>query len=96
LDREDTVLIEIVRAELQATAGIVAEPALARVTRWPAAMPQYTIGHLERLTAMDRRLAALPGLFLAGAAYRGVGIPDCIQSGEAAAGRAADFIAARR
>jgi protoporphyrinogen/coproporphyrinogen III oxidase len=59
------------------------------VFRWPRAMPQYTLGHLERLATIERRLAGWPGLFVAGNAYRGVGIPDCIASGEAAAEAAA-------
>ena len=52
-------------------------------------MPQYTLGHLERVTVIDQRLATLPGLYVAGNAYRGVGLPDCIASGEAAAQAAA-------
>ncbi len=47
-------------------------------------MPQYTLGHLDRLAAIERRLAEHPGLFVAGNAYRGIGTPDCIASGEAA------------
>ena len=62
---------------------------LARVSRWLQGMPQYTLGHPDRLVTIDERLAAHPGLFAAGAAYRGVGIPDCIRSGEAAAQAAA-------
>jgi oxygen-dependent protoporphyrinogen oxidase len=50
-------------------------------------MPQYDVGHLGRVAAIDGRLAAFPGLALAGAAYRGVGIADCVRSGEAAAER---------
>jgi oxygen-dependent protoporphyrinogen oxidase len=55
-------------------------------------MPQYNLGHLERLAAIETRLAAHPGILLAGAALRGVGIPDCIASGEEAAERAGDFL----
>ena len=51
-------------------------------------MPQYNLGHLERVAAIEQRLEGLPGLFVAGNAYRGVGLPDCIASGEAAAERA--------
>jgi len=50
-------------------------------------MPQYAVGHLERVAAIEARAATLPGLALAGAAYRGVGVPDCVHSGEAAADR---------
>ena len=67
--------------------GIEQEPVLHRVWRYPAAMPQYEVGHLRRVEAIDARLALCPGLALAGAAYRGVGIADCVRAGEAAAGR---------
>jgi oxygen-dependent protoporphyrinogen oxidase len=60
---------------------------LARVHRHRLAMPQYAVGHLERVDAIEARAAALPALALAGAAYRGVGVPDCVHSGEAAADR---------
>jgi oxygen-dependent protoporphyrinogen oxidase len=55
-------------------------------------MPQYNLGHPERLAAIESRVAAHPGLFLAGAAFKGVGIPDCIASGEEAAEKARDFL----
>jgi protoporphyrinogen/coproporphyrinogen III oxidase len=58
---------------------------LARLHRWPASMPQYRVGHLARVETVERLAAALPGLTLAGAGYRGVGIADCVRSGEAAA-----------
>jgi len=54
---------------------------LARVYRWERANPQYLVGHLERIEAMEQQLASYPGLFLAGSAYRGVGVPDCIHQG---------------
>jgi oxygen-dependent protoporphyrinogen oxidase len=86
LAREDTDrLVAIVRTELAALVGITAAPVLARVERHERAMPQYAIGHLERVAAIEARVAALPGLAIAGAAYRGVGVPDCVRSGEAAA-----------
>jgi oxygen-dependent protoporphyrinogen oxidase len=88
LGLSDQELLNLVRQELRAVLRVTAAPVLHRIYRWPDAMPQYTLGHLDRLATIDRRLAAYPGLFLAGAAYRGVGIPDCIQSGEAAAASA--------
>jgi oxygen-dependent protoporphyrinogen oxidase len=88
---DDDALVTTVRAELRALLGITADPVLVRVARYPRAMPQYAVGHLERVAAIERRAAALPGFALAGAAYRGVGIPDCVRSGEAAA----DAVAAR-
>ncbi|HLK12745.1 MAG TPA: protoporphyrinogen oxidase [Candidatus Binatia bacterium] len=81
----DDVLTALVRAELRTLLGIVAEPLLLRVHRYPRAMPQYAVGHLERVAAIEARAAALPGLALAGAGYRGVGLPDCVRGGEAAA-----------
>jgi oxygen-dependent protoporphyrinogen oxidase len=81
----DQVLIGLVRGELRTLLGITAEPVLVRVHRHPRAMPQYTVGHLERVATIEARAGALPGLALAGAAYRGVGLPDCVHGGEAAA-----------
>ena len=57
------------------------------VSRWLASMPQYHLGHLERVRRIKERLAQLPGLALAGNAYEGVGIPQCVRSGEQAAER---------
>ncbi len=85
LAKDDAALVEVVRAELRQRLGISARPLLERVFRWPEAMPQYTVGHLDRLRLIERKLEALPGLRLAGNAYRGIGLPDCIASGEAAA-----------
>ena len=82
--------MEVVRGELRHLAGVAASPELTRVHRHPLAMPQYAVGHLERVAAIEARAAALPGLALAGAAYRGVGVPDCVHSGEAAADRVLD------
>src|SRR6185503_18620389 len=84
----DDALIRVARRELKETYGVAAPPKLVRVSRWPAALPQYTLGHGRRLSQIRERLAAHPGLFVAGAAYSGVGIPDCIASGEAAADEA--------
>ncbi|MGQ0604082.1 MAG: protoporphyrinogen oxidase [Anaerolineales bacterium] len=92
LERDDDELLQLVRDELRRTLGITAPPHLHRIFRWPKAMPQYTLGHLDRLAAIEQRLAIHPGLFAAGNAYRGIGIPDCIASGEAAADKARAFI----
>ncbi|MEK6769295.1 MAG: protoporphyrinogen oxidase [Gemmatimonadota bacterium] len=81
----DHALKALVRTELAAVHGITAEPALWRIYRWPKGMPQYTVGHRERLARIEQRVSTMPGLALAGASYRGVGIPDCIASGWAAA-----------
>jgi oxygen-dependent protoporphyrinogen oxidase len=84
----DDVLEGAARRELQETYGVAAPPVLVRACRWPSALPQYTLGHRGRVSRIRERLAAHRGLFVAGAAYAGVGIPDCIASGEAAAGQA--------
>lgn len=80
-------LLAIARDELRQTLGITAEPLLYRVFLWPRAMPQYNLGHLERLQRIEAALAPFEGLALAGNAYRGIGIPDCIRSGRDAARR---------
>jgi len=85
LREDDDALIARARDELRAALGIAAAPVLTRLHRWPASMPQYRVGHLSRIETIERRVAGLPGLTLAGAAYRGVGIADCVRSGEAAA-----------
>ena len=72
-----------------ATLGVTAAPHLMRVSRWMRAMPQYELGHPERAARIRQRVAARPWLALAGNAYAGVGIPDCIRSGQAAADRVA-------
>ncbi len=77
-------------------AGIKAPPTYVEVNRWPRGMPQYTVGHLDRLTQIEAGLSRYPGLVLTGAAYRGVGIPDCIREGQASAGRIADYLAGKR
>lgn len=92
---DDDDLVARMRRELREILGLGAEPVLARVYRWPRALPQYTLGHLERVAAIERHVAELPGLELLGSAYRGVGIPDCIQSGSDAAARALAHLAAR-
>jgi oxygen-dependent protoporphyrinogen oxidase len=85
LEESDATLVGRARAELREALGITAEPVLTRLHRWPASMPQYRVGHLARVETIERAAAALPGLCLAGAAYRGVGMADCVRSGEAAA-----------
>jgi len=77
-------LLELAKEELHLTLGITAEPLLSRVFLWDKAMPQYNLGHPEILKRIDAALEKYPGLALAGNGYRGIGIPDCIHSGEAA------------
>ena len=83
LSRDD--LLATVRADLRELLGIEQAPLFAEVSKWERSMPQYHVGHLERVMRVEQRLASLPTLALAGNAYRGLGVPDCISSGEAAA-----------
>lgn len=88
----DEEMTKLVKAELKDVMGIDAEPVRTWIFRWPKAMPQYTIGHLDRLKKINERVAKHPGLFLAGGSYGGVGIPDCINSGAKAAEAAAAYL----
>jgi protoporphyrinogen/coproporphyrinogen III oxidase len=81
----DDEVVRGVRDEFRALLGVTAAPGIVEVQRWPDSMPQYEVGHLDRVDEIERRAARLPRFVLAGAAYRGVGIPDCIRSGEEAA-----------
>ncbi len=83
----DDAVAATARRDLELTLGVRGDPILTRVARWPGAMPQYTVGHLDRVAGAFAALAATPELILAGAAYRGVGLPDCIAQGRAAAAR---------
>lgn len=78
---DDQALLRLIRAELSDILGIQAKPTLVRIFRWPRAMPQYVLGHLERLEAIQAYLARWPGLYLTGSAYGGVGLPDGIRAG---------------
>ncbi len=92
LEMEDAQLVARVRAELSSICGIKAEPAYVEVNRWRKAMPQYTLGHLDRLTQLDAALSRYGGLVVTGAGYRGVGIPDCIRDGALAAERVLRYL----
>jgi protoporphyrinogen/coproporphyrinogen III oxidase len=74
-----------VEADLRQLLGIKAKPLFTEVAKWDKSMPQYEVGHLDRVKEIESALGELPGLALAGNSYRGAGIPDCIRSGEAAA-----------
>ncbi len=81
LQSDDETLLTRVREELRSMTGIAATPVYVEVNRWNRAMPQYILGHLDRLASIESALRTAPGLYLTGAAYRGVGIPDCIHDG---------------
>jgi oxygen-dependent protoporphyrinogen oxidase len=95
VEEDDARLAAVVRTDLRATMGIEAAPVFSRVARWVNAMPQYPAGHLERLQAIEAGLQQTPGLAVAGAGYRGIGIPDCIRQGTEAAERLLDYLLAQ-
>ncbi|MGX1506814.1 UNVERIFIED_CONTAM: oxygen-dependent protoporphyrinogen oxidase [Streptomyces graminofaciens] len=90
LEREDAELVDVSLTDLRAAVGLTARPVAAEVTRWTGGLPQYPVGHLDRVARIREEVAGLPGLRLCGAVYEGVGIPACIASGQ----RAADEILA--
>jgi protoporphyrinogen/coproporphyrinogen III oxidase len=83
----DERIVGTVQKELSQILGFAFNPVSSRIYRWKRAMAQYGVGHLGRLERIDRALKQLPGLALAGNAYHGIGVPDCIRSGTEAAGR---------
>jgi protoporphyrinogen/coproporphyrinogen III oxidase len=85
LQRDDRELAALAAAELADAIGITAGSVAQRVTRWGGALPQYNVGHLDRVAAIRAAVAAQPGLAVAGAAYDGVGIPACVATAKAAA-----------
>jgi oxygen-dependent protoporphyrinogen oxidase len=84
-DLSEDELLSRVRADLRDLLGIERAPLFAEVTKWKRSMPQYHVGHLELVKRIAERVTSLPGLTLAGNAYTGPGIPDCVRSGESAA-----------
>jgi oxygen-dependent protoporphyrinogen oxidase len=91
-DVDDDELIAWAHEDLGELLQISDTPTLARVYRLPRAMPQLEVGHLQRMKAIDRRLSALPGLFVSASGFRGVGLPDCIKDATAVAGQAAGYL----
>ena len=95
LQRSDEELAALAAAELATATGVRGGPVATRVTRWGGALPQYTVGHLDRVAAIRAAVTAEPGLAVYGAAYDGVGIPACVATARAAAGQVLAFLAAR-
>lgn len=83
----DDALLDLIRAELAATLKIEQAPERSWIFRWPRANAQFDVGHQDRVGEMERLAAEVPGLHLAGGAYRGIGIPDCTKSALAAVER---------
>ena len=87
LELDEDEIAARVRADLRELMGIEAAPLFSVLSRWEGSMPQYDVGHLDRVGRINQRVAQLPGLTIAGNAYGGPGLPDCIRSGEDAADR---------
>jgi oxygen-dependent protoporphyrinogen oxidase len=88
----DEELIQLAREELTGILDINGDPLVTRLYRFDRQSPQYTVGHLDRVAAIEQRIAALPGLYVAGSGFRAIGIPDCIADARATAGRATDYL----
>jgi len=86
-EMDDADLQRCVLADLRELIGIEGEPLFVEIHRWPASMPQYPVGHLHHVARIEESLQRHPGLAVAGNAFGGVGIPDCVHSGERAADR---------
>jgi oxygen-dependent protoporphyrinogen oxidase len=95
LQRDDDDLASLAAAELAGAIGITAAPVARRVTRWGGGLPQYNVGHLDRVAAIRAAVAGQPGLAVAGAAYDGVGIPACVATAKSAAGQVTAYLAGR-
>jgi len=95
LQRDDAELAALAATDLAVATGVQGEPADGRVTRWGGGLPQYSVGHLERVAKIRAAVAALPGLAVCGAAYDGVGIPACIATARLAADQVLSYLGSR-
>ena len=89
---DDDEMAKVVREELREIMGISAEPEFVEIFRWPRGMPQYRVGHVELVAHIEAAVARVPGIELAGGAYHGIGIGDCLREGSAAAERALEHV----
>jgi oxygen-dependent protoporphyrinogen oxidase len=94
-DLADDDLARTVQAEMKHVLGVTGEPVFREIVRWPRAIPQYVVGHADRLARIDARVAQLPGMFLGGNAYRGIAINDCSHQGAELATRVATYLVGR-
>ncbi|MBI4458426.1 MAG: protoporphyrinogen oxidase [Acidobacteria bacterium] len=95
MQMSDDALLDLTLRELAEIMGLRAKPQFVHIFRWEKCMPQYAVGHLRLLEEISAVVSEHPGLFLAGNGYRGIGIPDCIQSGAAAAAGAIQYLQSR-
>jgi oxygen-dependent protoporphyrinogen oxidase len=92
LQSSDAELTALAATDLAAATGTSRRPVAARVSRWGGALPQYTVGHLDRVARIRAAVAGLPGLAVCGAAYDGIGIPACVATAQIAAGEIAAYL----
>jgi oxygen-dependent protoporphyrinogen oxidase len=92
LQRDDGELAALAAAELAEATGVRGAAMASRVTRWGGGLPQYTVGHLDRVARIRSAVASQPGLAVCGAAYDGVGIPACVATARAAASQVLAFL----
>jgi oxygen-dependent protoporphyrinogen oxidase len=90
--KRDDELVAVAMAALRPVLGISAEPTFTRVYRFERKSAQHEVGHMERMAAIDARLAANPGVFITGSGFRGVGIPDCVADARATARKVVEWI----
>ncbi len=93
VDWDDDTLAKAVHTEIKLAMGVRGEPVFRRIVRWPRAIPQYVVGHLDRVARIEAATERHRGLFLTGNAYRGVAMGDCAEQGELIAARVAEFVA---
>ncbi|MFA5123893.1 protoporphyrinogen oxidase, partial [Zavarzinia sp.] len=89
---DDGEMTKVVRAELREVMGISAAPEFVEIFRWPRGMPQYRVGHVDLVDRIETGVAEVPGVELAGGAYHGIGIGDCLREGAAAAERTLEHV----
>lgn len=93
VEQSDDQIVKIVLEDLSKTMDITMQPEFSVISRWPNAMPQYIVGHQQRIETIRKHVTEeLPGVFLAGASYEGIGMPDCISQGEKAVQQVLDYL----
>ena len=96
LQRDDEDLVALAAGELGEAIGLAAAPVASRVSRWGGGLPQYNVGHLDRVAAIRSAVAGHPGIAVAGAAYDGVGIPACVATAKSAVGQVLGYLGSGR
>jgi oxygen-dependent protoporphyrinogen oxidase len=89
---DDGKMLRVVQQDLREIMGIEGDPILTRIYRWEKSMPQYLVGHLEKISKMEERISLQPGLFFTGCAYKGIGISDSVHDAEIVADKALEYL----